>query len=167
MAFRFFTISVHDPESATGELNAFLARHKILAVDRRWVEQGSSSFWCLCVDYLESGQPASSGVNQPAHRNRLDYKEILTPQQFIIFAELRELRKAIALEEGTPVFTIFTNEQLAQMVQNKVTTSAALEKIAGVGEARVAKYGARILEVLRKAKHEANGEPVPANPRPG
>jgi hypothetical protein len=39
-----------------------------------------------------------------------------------------------------PVYTIFTNEQLAQMVQSRATTKAALEKIAGVGDARIEKY---------------------------
>ena len=38
----------------------FLRSHRVLAVDRRWVEQGSESFWSFCVDYLESWRWASS-----------------------------------------------------------------------------------------------------------
>ena len=73
------------------------------------------------------------------------------------------MRKEIAQAEGVPVYTIFTNEQLAQMVQSRATTKAALEKIAGVGDARIEKYGARMLEVLAQAwkdAHEADGKPV-------
>jgi ATP-dependent DNA helicase RecQ len=49
-----------------------------------------------------------------------------------------------------PVYTIFTNEQLAQMVQAKAQHRADLERIAGVGDARIEKYGPRFLEVLRR-----------------
>ena len=73
------------------------------------------------------------------------------------------MRKEIAQVEGVPVYTIFTNEQLAQMVQSRATTKAALEKIAGVGDARIEKYGGRMLEVLSQAwkdAHEADGKPV-------
>ena len=55
-----------------------------------------------------------------------------------------------------PVYTIFTNEQLAQMVKTRASSKGDLEKIAGVGDARIEKFGARIVEVLTahsKAKH--------------
>ena len=58
-----------------------------------------------------------------------------------MFARLREIRKEIAQADAVPVYTVFTNEQLAQMVQARATTKAALEKIAGVGDARIEKYG--------------------------
>jgi hypothetical protein len=53
----------------------------------------------------------------------------------------------MAQAEGVPVYTIFTNEQLAQRVQSRATTKAALEKIAGVGDVRIEKYGGRMLVV--------------------
>ena len=77
------------------------------------------------------------------------------------------LRKEIAQADAVPVYTIFTNEQLAQMVQARATTKAALEQVAGVGDARIEKYGARMLEVLRtqwgqggKGKDAAGQPPV-------
>jgi superfamily II DNA helicase RecQ len=68
-----------------------------------------------------------------------------------------------------PVYTIFTNEQLAQMVQVRATTKAALEKIAGVGDARIEKYGSRMLDVLAKSglkDNEASGKSAGADRRP-
>ena len=62
-----------------------------------------------------------------------------------------------------PVYTIFTNEQLAQMVKARAATKGDLEKIAGLGDARMEKYGARMLDVLNaswKTQHEADGKPV-------
>jgi superfamily II DNA helicase RecQ len=166
MAFIFFIVPIQDSGRAQEELNAFLRSHKILSVDRRWVEQGASSFWSFCIDYLE-GAPAEAGGYRggrgPGGKSKIDYRETLSPADFAVFARLRDVRKEIGQAEGVPVYTIFTNEQLAQMVQSRTTTKAALEKIAGVGDARIDKYGARMLEVLAQAwqdAHEADGKPV-------
>jgi superfamily II DNA helicase RecQ len=92
-----------------------------------------------------------------------DYKEILSPDDFAVFAKLRELRKEMAQAEAVPVYTIFTNEQLAQMVQDRCGSKADLEKVAGVGDARIEKYGPRFLGLLQdqwKDSNEAGGKPV-------
>ena len=80
-----------------------------------------------------------------------------------MFVKLRELRKQIATAEAVPVYMVFTNGQLAEMVRMKAKTKAALEQIEGVGGARVDKYGPRILEFLSvqwTAQHAPNGKPV-------
>jgi len=150
MGFRFFTVPIQDSGQASAELNTFLQSHKVLSVDRRWVEQGSSSFWSFCIDYLEQANGASPGgaLRPGFSRAKIDYREVLNPQDFAVFVKLRDLRKEIAQAEAVPVYTIFTNEQLAKMVQGKVTAKAALEKVAGVGDARVEKYGGRFLALL-------------------
>ncbi len=48
MAFRFFTVPIQVAEQAETELNGFLRSHKVLSIDRRWVEQGPTSFWTFC-----------------------------------------------------------------------------------------------------------------------
>jgi superfamily II DNA helicase RecQ len=159
MAYRFFTIPIKDEGMSAAELNGFLRGHRVLSVDRRWVEQGSESFWSFCVDYLDFGGAglASSGKNGTI-RGKVDYREVLSPEDFAVFARLRQARQEIAQAEAVPVYTIFTNEQLAQMVRGRATTRAALEKIAGVGDARIEKYGGRVLEILRRQwSGEGNG----------
>ena len=161
MAFRFFTVPIQNAEQAEAELNGFLRSHKVLSIDRRWVEQGSTSFWTFCVDYLD-GQVTGSGGDRGA-RGKVDYKEVLRPDEFTVFAKLREVRKEIAQAEAVPVYTIFTNEQLAEMVKARAAAKGDLEKIAGLGDARIEKYGARMIEVLTaswKTHHEADGKPV-------
>ena len=51
---------------ASAELNGFLRSHRVLSVDRRWVDQGTESFWSFCVDYLETG-----GGSAPAGKSGL------------------------------------------------------------------------------------------------
>jgi len=163
MAFKFFIVPIQGVNQAEAELNGFLRSHKVLDVERRWVEQGSSSFWSFCIDYLD-GQPNDAGGDRTGGaRNRVDYKEVLSPEEFVIFARLRDVRKEIAQRDAVPVYTIFTNEQLAQMVQARATTKADLEKVAGVGDARIEKYGPPMLQVLAeswKTNNEADRKPV-------
>src|SRR5262245_23547306 len=127
MAFQIFTVPIQDDGGALAQLNAFLRSHKILTVDRRWVEQGESSFWSFCVDFLEGALAEVGGYRGsrgPGGKGKIDYRETLPPADFAVFARLRDVRKEIAQAEGVPVYTIFTNEQLAQMVQTRTTTKS-------------------------------------------
>jgi superfamily II DNA helicase RecQ len=158
MAYRFFLIPARDEGGAAEGLNRFLRGHRVLSVDRRWVEQGESSCWAFCVDYLETGQPFESSPKGAGEgRGKVDYREVLKPDEFALFAKLRSLRQEIAKDEAVPVYMVFTNEQLARMVRLGVRSKADLGKIEGVGEARVQKYGERFLACAAQHRSE-NGE---------
>jgi superfamily II DNA helicase RecQ len=146
MALRFFTIPVQADDDAAQELNSFLNAHKVLSVERHFVDQGVNSFWAICVDFF-AGESKKSPVASRG-RSQVDYKEILSSDEFTVFSELRRIRKEISQKEAVPVYAIFTNEQLAQMVQRRCRSKTALLNIEGIGEGRVEKYGSQILEVL-------------------
>ena len=120
MAYRFFQVPVRDSGAAGEELNRFLRGHRVVNVDRRWVDLGTESYWSFCVDYLEPASASGSSARLPGDaRGKVDYREVLSPEQFAAFVKLRTLRQAISKEEAVPVYVIFTNEQLAAMVQKR------------------------------------------------
>jgi hypothetical protein len=131
---------------ALAEMNAFLRSHRVLSVERRWVERRTNSFWCFCVDYVDAASSSGAGASRRGQnrQSKVDYKEVLKSEDFAVYARLRELGKAIAETEKVPVYTILNNEQLARMVQSRATTKAALDKIGGVGDARVDWYGRKL-----------------------
>ena len=149
MQLRVFILPVKNLGEAEGEMNGFLRSHRVLAVKKEFVSDGENSFWTFCVEHLESAG-ASSGP-WPGKGPKVDYKEVLKPAEFEVFSRLREWRKAAAEKEGVPVYTVLTNEQLAQIVRKQVSSKAALKEIDGVGEARVEKYGEAVLKVLAPA----------------
>lgn len=161
MAYRFFQIPVRDSGAAGEELNRFLRSHRVLSVDRRWVDAGTESFWSFCVDYLEAGQAPGPIPRPPGEsRAKVDYREVLSPEHFSAFVKLRALRAEVSKQEGVPVYVVFTNEQLAAMVQAGAASKADLGRIDGVGEARIQKYGERFLACLkahRDGDHDAAG----------
>ncbi|MCA9093231.1 MAG: HRDC domain-containing protein [Planctomycetaceae bacterium] len=167
MPYKFLLVRLLELESGENELNAFLRSHRVLNVDRRWVDQGADSFWMFCVDYLDSGTVGSSRDDSRIQTPKKDYKEILSTEDFALFIKLRSWRKAISQSEAIPVYTVFTNEQLAQIVQRKVNSKSSLQEINGIGDARVQKYGARLLEFLSQqsgSDYETRWEPLPPNP---
>ena len=146
MKLRFFAVPMLDGEEESQELNRFLATNRVLLVERHFVADGPRSAWAICVSYLDrGGRPAP----EQGQGKRVDYREILSESDFAIYAKLRSLRKAMAEKDGLPAYTLFTNEQLAAMVQQRVTSLKALEEIPGVGTARIKKYGTAFLEVLK------------------
>jgi superfamily II DNA helicase RecQ len=145
MQLKAFMIPVHDGGAATEEVNAFLRSNRILSVDRHFVQDGANSVWAICVSYLGEANRAQTAS---AKRSKVDYREVLSEADFAVFAKLRDLRKELAEREAIPAYALFTNEQLAAMVQKRVRNGAALKEIEGVGEARATKYGAAFLQVL-------------------
>jgi superfamily II DNA helicase RecQ len=94
------------------------------------------------VEWLEGGRPGTGG------KPKVDYREVLSPEDFALFSKLREKRRELAQRDGVQVYTIMTNEQLAEMVRLKVNDLAGLRKIDGIGEARIEKYGEDMLSVI-------------------
>lgn len=155
MALRFFTISVNDSESSEQEINQFLAGHKVVSIERHLIDVGINSFWTICVDYLV-GSSQQSRLQTGSARNRIDYKTILSPEEFTIFSRLRDFRKETAQSEAVPVYAVFTNEQLALMVQARCKSKSDLQKIEGVGDARIEKYGKSLLSILSKLSDQSD-----------
>ena len=60
MAYRVFTLPVHELGAAETELNGLLANHRVVSVDRRFVEEGERSFWTFCVDFVDARRGSSS-----------------------------------------------------------------------------------------------------------
>src|SRR5271157_3702380 len=147
MQLRTFVLPVKNLGEAEAEMNAFLRGRRVLAVKKEFVAEGENSFWTFCVEYLESA-PGGLGTGGLGGRPKVDYKEVLKPEEFQVFSRLREWRKGVAEQEGVPVYAVLTNEQLAQIIQKRVSSKTALKEIEGVGDARVEKYGDAVLERL-------------------
>ena len=132
---------------AEQELNGFLSSHKVVSIERKLIDQGVNSFWAICVDYLS--HPPGDGISKSnLSRSRVDYKAILPPEEFTVFSQLREMRKELAQSEAVPVYALFTNEQLAQMVQRRCRSKSDLAQIEGIGESKIDKYAERLLPLL-------------------
>jgi ATP-dependent DNA helicase RecQ len=64
------------------------------------------------------------------------------------FEQLRAWRAATAKEQGVPAYVIFHDATLRDIAATQPSSLAALGKVSGVGETKLAKYGQQVLDVL-------------------
>jgi superfamily II DNA helicase RecQ len=170
MTLQFFCIPVFHPQPAQDELNQFLSSHRVVRVERQWLADGERSCWAVCVETASGPGPlpeslkaaAGRGSRDPGVADRSgkvkpDYRDLLSPEDFAVYAQLRALRKQVAEREGMPAYAVLNNDQLAALVQRRVGSAAAFGQIEGVGPARVERYAALFLSVLQAAWSGAAG----------
>ena len=98
MAYRVFTLPVHDPGAAETELNGFLASRfgccrSIDGLLKRASVRTGHSAWISSMPGEARHRLRRREV--PGSRDRTDYREVLNAEDFAVFAKLREIRKAI------------------------------------------------------------------------
>jgi superfamily II DNA helicase RecQ len=149
----FFSIPALAPMAAQNALNQFLTQHRVVALEKQWLSAGADSHWAVCVTVALGQDALPSVLKLPSSKggrvDKVDYREVLNPDDFGVFAVLRALRQSMAAQEGVPPYALFTNEQLAAMARQRPADAAALRSIDGVGEARAGKYGVAFLNALR------------------
>jgi superfamily II DNA helicase RecQ len=117
-------------------LNSFIRGHRIIQARKELVSVESQQHWAILVEYLDTPLKESS---EPG-KSRVDYKEVLSPEDFTLFSKLREVRKKLADDNGLPVYAVCTNEQLAEIARQKPLTVSACTKIDGIGQGKAEKY---------------------------
>ncbi len=162
MKQKFFKIPVANSENIETDLNAFCDQHRISNIDKHFVADGVNSFWAICVTWSSNeGSLVGSNLKRASTSNskassKIDYKEVLNDNDFVLYSRLRELRKTTAERDGIPPYNVFTNEQLAAIVQRRINSKTALMDVEGIGQTRADKYGVAFIEYLQTLLLPAN-----------
>ena len=65
-----------------------------------------------------------------------------------LFERLRSWRRRVAEARGKPAWTILDDKALRGIARDKPTSPAALLRVKGIGEKRLADFGAAILDLV-------------------
>jgi superfamily II DNA helicase RecQ len=155
--FQTFFLSPFGEPSACEDLNHFLRSHRIVNVEKKMVDGERGTGWLFLIEYGQENK----GAPQSA-KDRVDYRSILSEQEYALFERLRQLRKETAEKHGVPVYAVFTNDQLAAMVKSPPKTLRDLQKLNGIGEGRVKQYGEVFFTLLAEtgsSDHEESRSP--------
>jgi superfamily II DNA helicase RecQ len=150
--YRSFFVSPFGEASVCDDLNAFLKSHRIVNVEKRLIDGERGTGWLFLIEYGSDNKNQSSPSSP-----RVDYREILSEQEYALFDRLRKLRKELAEKQGLPVYAVFTNDHLAGMIKNSAASLKDLTKLPGVGESRAKQYGEQFLKILAEHKTAASG----------
>lgn len=159
MRLKFFVVPALDSAAAEAELDRFLARHRVIRAERHLVAQGAGTYWAICIEYLES---SALRKDTPSKKGKIDYKEVMAPEDFRRYLALRDLRKTLAEREGVPAYKVFTNEQLATMVLQRIRSQPRLAELAGVGPSRLERYAEPFLQLLQELLPPEDAEADPS-----
>lgn len=141
MQIKVFTLPVLDSGQMEEETNKFLRSHRVMTIDRQFTPE-NGGYWTLLVSYLTS---SSADQTTAVSRNgKVDYREVLSPEEFGRFAHYRDVRKVIAQQQGIPAYAVFTDEELAQIARMEQPDIKAIATIKNVGK-RAEKYGEMLL----------------------
>jgi ATP-dependent DNA helicase RecQ len=86
---------------------------------------------------------------KPARGKRAGKAVVAGDGDDALFQALRTLRKRLADEAGMPPYIIFNDASLRDMAQRQPTTLEDFAGIAGVGQAKLARYGQQFVELIR------------------
>jgi ATP-dependent DNA helicase RecQ len=67
-----------------------------------------------------------------------------------VYEALREWRRVTAREHNVPAYTVFHDSTLAEIARRLPQSAVQLRGVAGVGEAKLARYGATLLALVRQ-----------------
>jgi ATP-dependent DNA helicase RecQ len=103
----------------------------------------------------EERAPARRARRERARPSRTRAPVLPDPDPFAadpdpeLFAALRGLRARLAREGGVPAYVVFADRALKEMAARRPTTEEEMLEVSGVGPAKLERYGAAFLEVLR------------------
>ncbi|MEN1995773.1 MULTISPECIES: DNA helicase RecQ [Stenotrophomonas] len=72
------------------------------------------------------------------------------PQDLALFNALRGLRAELAREQNVPAFVIFHDSTLRNIAEQRPTSVDALGRVGGIGGTKLARYGDRLVEIVRE-----------------
>jgi len=158
LQYASFCLPLHSGSAEEEELNRFLGNHRIVQTRKELASIEGVASWAILVEYLDGGAQPKFGSGAQA-RGKVDYREVLSAEDFAVFSKLRDVRKKLAEDGGLPVYAVCTNEQLAEIAKQRPKTLADCMKIEGIGQGKAEKYVPALLECLKADKTEPKPEP--------
>lgn len=145
MQLKVFTLPTIGGEEINEELNRFLRTNKVIHIERQFYTSSEGAYWTFCVSYL----PYSTGVAPLVEkREKIDYKQVLSEEDFAVFSRLRVIRKQLAEQDAVPAYAVFTDAELAEIARLAQINEKSIQTIHGIGAKKAEKYGGQLCELI-------------------
>ena len=89
-----------------------------------------------------------SAARMPRSRDEQRTGLSVLPGDLDLFNALRGLRRELAQEQGVPAYVILHDSTLRSIAEQRPTSVDALGRVGGIGGSKLARYGARIVELV-------------------
>ncbi len=140
--FKTFTFPVILTDERIDDVNKFMQKHRIIDFEKHLIVSEQKAFWCFIIQF--DATETSSAEKKDA--NKIDYKTMLSNDEFARFSKLRARRKEMAIEDAVPAFRIFTDAELAEIAKIEFPDANNIRAVKGIGDAKAEKYANRLLK---------------------
>jgi ATP-dependent DNA helicase RecQ len=125
-------------------------RHLVAYFDESMEPCGTSCDVCRGATFLDLVRPAAAAPVRTKEAPRAAVPApAVAPADGDLFQRLRALRRHLADAEGVPAYIVFSDAVLTHLAVTRPTDDAGLLAVPGIGPAKLARYGAAFLRVLR------------------
>lgn len=139
------------PENAAADqqaINAFMDSVYVKKIASQYVPD-TPDFWSILVYYEErNGAPKKESEKKESKKQPAITESDLTEEELTIYSALRLWRKDRATDINLPEFMVFPNATLMNVAKEKPHDLLGLNKIKGMGDQKIAKYGDDIIAIL-------------------
>lgn len=139
MEIRIFTLAFDVmTESFPDEILAeFCINKKVNHLNSQFFLAEGKPYWSVAIHYevLEK-----AGVGKMRMLNEEEQK---------LFERLKVWRREKAVKDGFPAYMIATDNQMAEMVRQKIQSLESFKSIKGFGKQRTGKYGKEIVNLVK------------------
>jgi superfamily II DNA helicase RecQ len=158
MNLEIFTLkfSEESKKFESEEIKEFIKNHKVEWIKEEFFVYQAVPYLTFIIQYQHISAP-KQGETKPSvewtktdkeNKEKIDWKEDLSPEETPLFNALRQWRNLKAREEGYSAYVILTNKQLYEITKLKPKSFASLQSISGIGESKVKKYGQALLGLV-------------------
>jgi superfamily II DNA helicase RecQ len=164
MQCKIFSVPLESTQALGGErkLNEFLGATNVKRIFASLANQPEGPAWSILFFY-EDGAPAAKNTTVSPTATA-EPGTPLNSEQVKSIVALKKWRADQAAQEGVPLYMVAQNRWLEDMVRMPVRTVDDLAKVRGIGEWRVQKYGAKIVEILNPANAARGSWPASSYP---
>ena len=162
MRCKVFTVPLESEQALHHErlMNEFLGATNVKRVFASLANQPEGPVWSALFFYDDGApdvrniplrQSSAAISDRPIPEGVADSNDSLTAGQVKLIVALKKWRTDQAAVEGVPLYMVAQNRWLEDMVRLPVRTLGDLAKVKGLGEWRIQKYGAKIVEIMNMA----------------
>ena len=124
-------------------LQEFIADKEVIEFAEHFFIHENTPYLTILIAY----RLLAAGEKRKLDR-RQDPRSELDDREKKAYDALRAWRSVRAKQDGLPAYMIATNKQFAQMIKHGAIDGAALSRVRGIGEAKIANYGEEILRAM-------------------
>jgi ATP-dependent DNA helicase RecQ len=104
----------------------------------------------VAVRRIPAGESAEAGGRSGRARKRRSEGPAVDAADVVLFEALRAWRRDRAAEQHVPPYVIFHDATLADIARRRPTDADALKGVSGVGQSKLQRYGAEVLQLVRE-----------------